>query len=78
MVYLCQLPGDADCPAEPITTDQQGLHGPAPEMPKCKYIKVTDDPLPGDHVAVHSILLINIKSSNMITVCITNIRFKIT
>lgn len=59
--YLGQLPGDTDCPAETITSDQQGLHGPAPKMSKGKYIKVTDNPLPGDDMAVHSILLFKIK-----------------
>jgi hypothetical protein len=61
MSHLGQLPGDADGPAETVATDQQGFHGPAPEMPKCKYVKMAEDPFPGDHVAVHSILLFSIK-----------------
>lgn len=64
--HLSQLPGDADGPAEPVTADQQGLHGPAPEVSKRKYIKVADNPLPGDNVAVHSVLLFRVKGG-MIT-----------
>lgn len=60
--YLSQLPGNTDCPAETVATDQQGLHGPAPEMSKCKYIKMADNPLPGDNVAVHSVLLCKIQN----------------
>lgn len=55
--YLGQLPGDADCPAQAVAADQQGLHGPAPEMSERKYVEMADNPLPGDNVAVDSVLL---------------------
>ena len=29
-------------------------------MSKCKYIKMADNPLPGDNMAVHSILLFKV------------------
>lgn len=55
--YLSKLPGDADGPAEAIASNQQGLHTPAPEMAKCKDVKMAHDPLPGDDMAVHCIVL---------------------
>lgn len=58
VAYLSELPGDANSPAQPIAADQQSLHGPTPEMPKSKYIKVAEDSLPGDNMTVHSILLL--------------------
>lgn len=61
MPYLRELPGDADRPAQPVAADQQSLHSPAPEMPKSKYIKVAEDSLPSDNVAVHSIFLLKDK-----------------
>lgn len=64
MTYLRELPGDANSPAQPVAADQQSLHSPAPEMPKSKYIKVAEDSLPSDHMAVHSILLLKIKDIN--------------
>lgn len=56
-VYLRELPGNTDGPAESVAANQQGLHAPAPEMTECKNVKVAQDSLPGDHMAVHCILL---------------------
>ena len=56
-MYLCQLPGDADGPAEAIAADEQGLHAPAPEVTEGKDVKVAQDSLPGDHMTVYCIFL---------------------
>lgn len=56
-VYLCELPGDTDGPAEAVASDEEGLHAPAPEMAERKDVKMAHDSLPGDDVAVHCILL---------------------
>lgn len=55
--YLSELPRNTDSPAEAITSDEQRLHTPTPEMTECKYVKVTQDSLPGDGVTVHSVFL---------------------
>lgn len=55
--YLSELPGNTDGPAEAIASDEQCLHTPTPEMTERKYVKVTQDSLPGDGVTVHSIFL---------------------
>lgn len=55
--HLCELPGNTDGPAEAIASDEQCLHAPTPEMTERKYVKVTQDSLPGDGVTVHSIFL---------------------
>lgn len=57
VVYLGELPGNTDGPAEAVAADEQGLHAPAPEMAESKNVKVAQDSLPGDDVAVHSVLL---------------------
>ncbi len=54
---LSELPGNTDGPAEAIASNEQGLHTPAPEMAECENVKMAQDSLPGDDVAVHSILL---------------------
>lgn len=56
-VYLRELPGDTDGPAEAVASDEEGLHAPAPEMAERKDVKMAHDSLPGDDVAVHCILL---------------------
>lgn len=61
MLYLSQLPCDADGPAETVAADQQGLHAPSPEMAEREDVKMTQDPLPRDHMTIHSILLIKKK-----------------
>lgn len=77
VVYLSELPGDADSPAEPVAADQQSLHSPAPEMSKSKYIKVAEDSLPGDNMTVHCILLLRKeKTQNKITPSTHNFRKK--
>lgn len=55
--YLSELPGNTDGPAEAIASDEQRLHTPTPEMTEGKYVKVTQDSLPGDGVTVHSVFL---------------------
>lgn len=55
--YLSKLPSNTDGPAEAIASNEQGLHTPAPEMTECKNVKMAQDSLPGDDMAVHSILL---------------------
>lgn len=55
--YLSELPGNTDGPAEAIASDEQCLHTPTPEMTERKYVKVTQDSLPGDGMTVHSIFL---------------------
>lgn len=56
-LYLSKLPGNTDGPAQPIASNEKGLHTPAPKMTECKNVKMTQDSLPGDDMAVHSILL---------------------
>lgn len=55
--YLCELPSNTDGPAEAITSNEECLHTPAPEMTERKYVKMTQDSLPGDDMAIHSIFL---------------------
>lgn len=55
--HLSELPGNTDGPAEAIASNEQCLHTPAPEMTECKNVKMTQDPLPGNDMAVHSIFL---------------------
>lgn len=55
--YLSKLPGNTDGPAEAIAANEQGLHTPSPEMAECENVKMAQDPLPGDDMAVHSIVL---------------------
>lgn len=55
--YLRELPGDTDGPAEAIASNEKGLHTPAPEMTEGKNVKMAQDSLPGDDMAVDSILL---------------------
>lgn len=55
--YLSKFPGNTDGPAEAIASDEQGFHTPAPEMAERKDVKMAQDSLPGDDMAVHSILL---------------------
>lgn len=55
--YLSELPGNTNGPAEAIASDEQGLHTPTPKMTERKYVKVTQDSLPGNGVTVHSIFL---------------------
>lgn len=55
--YLSKLPGNTDGPAEAIASNEKRLHTPAPEMTECKNVKMTQDSLPGDDMAVHSIFL---------------------
>ncbi len=57
LLYLSKLPGNTNGPAEAIASNEQGLHTPAPEMAECKNVKMAQDPLPGDDMAVHSIFL---------------------
>lgn len=57
LLYLSKLPGNTDGPAEAIASNKQGLHTPAPEMAECKNVKMAQDSLPGDDMAVHSIFL---------------------
>ena len=40
IVYLCELPGDADGPAKAIAANKKGLHTPAPKVAECKNVKV--------------------------------------
>ena len=56
-LYLSKLPGNTDGPAQAIASNQEGLHAPAPEMAECKNVKMAQDSLPGDDMAVHSIFL---------------------
>lgn len=55
--YLSKLPGNTDGPAEAIASNEEGLHAPAPEMAERKNVKMAEDSLPGDDVAVYCILL---------------------
>lgn len=55
--YLSELPGNTNGPAEAIASDEQCLHPPTPEMTERKYVKVTQDSLPGDGMTVHSVFL---------------------
>lgn len=55
--HLCELPGDADGPAQAVAPDEQGLHTPAPEVAEGKDVKMAHDSLPGDDMAVDSIFL---------------------
>lgn len=56
-LYLSELPGNTDGPAQSITSDEQGLHTPAPKMTECKDVKMAQDSLPGEDMTVHSVLL---------------------
>jgi len=56
-LYLSKLPGNTDGPAQAIASNEEGLHTPAPEMAKCKNVKMAQDSLPRDDMAVHSIFL---------------------
>lgn len=55
--YLSKLPGNTDGPAEAVASNEQCLHTPSPEMAECKDVKMAHDPLPGDDMAVHCIVL---------------------
>lgn len=55
--YLGKFPGNTDGPAEAVAPNKQGLHTPAPKMAECKNVEMAQDPLPGDDMAVHSIVL---------------------
>lgn len=55
--YLSELPGDADGPAEAIAANEKRLHAPTPEMAEGKNVEMAEDSLPGDDVAVHSVVL---------------------
>lgn len=55
--YLGELPGDTDGPAEAIASNEKRLHTPAPEMTEGKNVKMAQDSLPGDDMAVDSVLL---------------------
>lgn len=57
LLYLSELPGNTDSPAEAIASNEQGFHTPAPEMAKCKNVKMAENSLPRDDMAVHSIFL---------------------
>lgn len=57
MQYLRELPGNTDGPAEAVASDQEGLHAPTPEMAECKDVKMAENSLPGDDMAVDCILL---------------------
>ncbi len=57
MHYLCELPCNADRPAEAVAADEKSFHCPAPKMTKGKNIKVTQDAFPCDHMTVDCILL---------------------
>lgn len=57
LVHLSELPGNTDGPAETVAADEEGLHSPTPKMAEGKNVKVAQDSLPGDDVAVHSIFL---------------------
>lgn len=56
-LYLSQLPGNTDGPAEAIASNEKGFHTPAPEMAESKNVKVAQDSLPSDDMAVHSVFL---------------------
>lgn len=56
-LYLSKLPGDANGPAQPIAADEKRLHAPTPEMTEGKDVEMAEDSLPGDDVAVHSVVL---------------------
>lgn len=55
--YLSELPGDADGPAQAVAADEKRLHAPTPEMTEGKNVEMAEDSLPGDDVAVHSVVL---------------------
>lgn len=55
--YLSELPCDADGPAETVTADKEGFHGPTPEMAKSEDVEMTEDALPRDNMTINSILL---------------------
>lgn len=55
--YLSELPGDANGPAQAIAANEKRLHAPTPEMTEGKNVEMAEDSLPGDYVAVHSVVL---------------------
>lgn len=64
--YLGELPGDTDGPAEAIAPNEKRLHTPAPEMTEGKNVKMAQDSLPGDDMAVDSVLLQRVVQINPI------------
>lgn len=56
-LYLSELPGDADGPAEAVAADEQRFYSPACKVTQCKDVEVGQDPLPCYHCTVHSIFL---------------------
>lgn len=56
-VHLCELPGDANGPAQTIAADQQSLHGPTCKVTEGKDVEMAQDALPCYHRAVYSIFL---------------------
>lgn len=56
-LYLSKFPRNTDGPAQSITSNEKCLHTPSPEMAECKNVKMAQDSLPGDDMAVHSVFL---------------------
>lgn len=56
-LYLSELPGDADGPAQAIAANEKRFHAPTPEMTEGKNVEMAEDSLPGDDVAVHGVVL---------------------
>lgn len=55
--YLRKLPGNTDGPAQAVASNEKRLHSPTPKMAERKNVKMAQDSLPGDDMAIHSILL---------------------
>ena len=54
---LGDLPGDADCPADAVVSNENGLHRPAEEVAQSERIQMIVQLLDGDVRTVHTVFL---------------------